>query len=374
VTLALAALEGDQLASRDNGLLALAALNTLVLADRPEADAQWAIAQREAHRHGSLLGVSSLHLWHGFALLELGELEEAEESLRTAQEEFDVWGFGITALRYTSAFLATALAERGRLADARTVLERGRPHIRGWADGCRFWRAADLALLVAEGRDEEAAAAYEEFARHHAWTVLPAATFARSTAARALDRLGRRDEAIELAEAELADARRWGAPGTVGPVLRVLGGLRGDLGLLEQAVAVLEGSRARLEQAKALADLGAALRRDRRPTDAREPLRRALELADTCGAGALVEHVRSELYATGARPRTTAASGVESLTASERRVASYAAEGQSNRDIAQTLFVTPKTVEVHLSNAYRKLGIRSRRDLAGALANTGDAV
>ncbi len=115
VTLALAALEGGELASRDNGLLALAAFNTLVLADRPEADAAWAAALREAHRHGSLLGISSQHLWHGFALLQEGELEEAEESLRTAQEEFDVWGFGVTALRYTSAFLGVALVERGRL-------------------------------------------------------------------------------------------------------------------------------------------------------------------------------------------------------------------------------------------------------------------
>ena len=150
-------------------------------------------------------------------------------------------------------------------------------------------------------------------------------------------------------------------------MLRVLGLVRGELALLEEAVAVLEGSRARLELAKALADLGAAVRRDRRPSDAREPLRRALELADACGADGLVEHVRSELYATGARPRTTATGGVDALTASERRVAAFAAEGQSNRDIAQALFVTPKTVEVHLSNAYRKLGIRSRRELAGAL-------
>ena len=100
---------------------------------------------------------------------------------------------------------------------------------------------------------------------------------------------------------------------------------------------------------------------------ARDPLRRALELADACGATTLAEHVRTELHATGVRPRTSALSGVESLTASERRVASLAAEGGSNRDIAQMLFVTPKTVEVHLSNAYRKLGVRSRRDLASAL-------
>jgi DNA-binding NarL/FixJ family response regulator len=197
--------------------------------------------------------------------------------------------------------------------------------------------------------------------------VLPAATHPRSNVARALDRLGRKDEAIELCVEELAAARAWGAPGTVGPVLRVLGLLRGEIALLEEAVEVLEGSQARHELAKALADLGSALRRDRRPTEAREPLRRALELADACGADGLVEHVRSELYATGARPRTTATGGVEALTASERRVAAFAAEGQSNRDIAQALFVTPKTVEVHLSNAYRKLGIRSRRELAGAL-------
>jgi len=125
----------------------------------------------------------------------------------------------------------------------------------------------------------------------------------------------------------------------------------------------------RLEQAKALAALGGALRHLRKPAEAREPLRRALELADACGARRLVDAVRSEIYATGARPRATALAGVLALTASERRVADLAAGGKTNRDIAQTLFVTPKTVEVHLSNAYRKLGITSRRELERALAD-----
>ena len=102
--------------------------------------------------------------------------------------------------------------------------------------------------------------------------------------------------------------------------------------------------------------------------EAREPLRRALELATACGAGPLAERVRAELYAAGARPRGSALSGAASLTASERRVADLAAAGETNRDIAQSLYVTPKTVEVHLSNAYRKLGIRARRELASALA------
>src|SRR5262249_5508942 len=108
----------------------------------------------------------------------------------------------------------------------------------------------------------------------------------------------------------------------------------------------------------------------RKPAEAREPLRRALELSDLCGAQPLAKTARAEVYATGARPRTTALVGVLALTPSERRVADLAADGQTNRDIAQILYVTPKTVEVHLSNAYRKLRIGSRRELAGALAET----
>lgn len=165
-------------------------------------------------------------------------------------------------------------------------------------------------------------------------------------------------------------AQRWGAPWAVGRALRVLGTLERDEGMqhLREAVEALAGSAARLEHAKALAALGAALRRAREPTQAREPLREALELAAACGADGLAEEVRAELAAAGARPRTAAFHGVAALTASESRVAALAAGGQTNRDIAQALFVTPKTVEVHLSSAYRKLGIQSRRELAAALA------
>ena len=133
-------------------------------------------------------------------------------------------------------------------------------------------------------------------------------------------------------------------------------------------MAELERSTSRLELAEALFALGGALRRARQPTEAREPLRHALELADRCGADALTAEIRAEIYATGARPRSTARQGAESLTASERRVADLAADGRSNKEIAQALYVTPKTVEVHLSNAYRKLSIRSRQQLAVALS------
>ena len=131
---------------------------------------------------------------------------------------------------------------------------------------------------------------------------------------------------------------------------------------------MLDGSPSRLQLAKALCAQGTALRLARRPTEAREPLGRALEQATVCGAEPLAERARSELHATGARPRTTALSGVESLTPSEKRVADLAADGMSNREIAQELYVTPKTVEVHLSNTYRKLEIRNRRELPGVLS------
>ena len=136
-------------------------------------------------------------------------------------------------------------------------------------------------------------------------------------------------------------------------------------------MAIVDGSAARLEHARTLLALGAALRRARRPAEARDPLRSAAELAASCAADALAETARGELLATGVRPRTTARTGLAALTPSERRVVGLAAEGQTNRDIAQALFVTPKTVEVHLSNAYRKLEVRSRQELRPLLEAAG---
>jgi DNA-binding NarL/FixJ family response regulator len=137
--------------------------------------------------------------------------------------------------------------------------------------------------------------------------------------------------------------------------------------LLREAVAVLAGSEARLEHARALVDLGAALRRANQRTEARGRLREGVELARRVGAFRLAERANEEIAATGARPRKVLRTGLDALTASERRVAQLAADGMSNKEIAQTLFVTIKTVEVHLSNAYRKLEIGSRAQLDKAL-------
>ncbi len=373
--LALASLAGGELPSPTTGSMMMAAMMTLVVADRPEVDPEWAFAQSEAHRHGSICSASPRST-SGTASRCCSTESWPRRRTRCAKvRRNSTRGDSTTSPAVTrAAFLARATLERGRIDEARQWLDRSPPAsartrmaaATGARPGSGCWRPRG-----APRRRSRRSPTSSVITRH---VRLPASMWARSHAALALDRLGRRDEAIALAEEELADARRWGAPGTVGPSLRVVGVLRGDVELLQEAVDVLERSHARLELAKALADLGSVLRRERGPSDAREPLRRALELADACSADGLVEHMRSELYAAGARPRTTALGGVDALTASERRVAAFAAEGQSNRDIAQALFVTPKTVEVHLSNAYRKLGIRSRRELAGALPKSGGDV
>jgi DNA-binding CsgD family transcriptional regulator len=192
----------------------------------------------------------------------------------------------------------------------------------------------------------------------------------RSHKAVVLHHLDRDDEARPLVEDELVLARDWGAPGTVARSLRTLALVspRDELAHLREAVAVVDGSPARLEAAKAFTALGRALRRSGQPSAARAPLRRALELAVACGATPVEASARFDLYASGGRPRPKTLTGVGSLTTTEHRVADLAAAGDTNREIAQTLFVTPKTVEAHLSSVYRKLGIRSRRELPAALA------
>ena len=195
----------------------------------------------------------------------------------------------------------------------------------------------------------------------------------RSDAALAQLALGDRDAARRLSDEELVLARDFGAPRALGVALRAAGLVAGDVGgelLLREAVEVLAGRDTRLEQARALTDLGALLRRSNRRVDAREPLRQALDAAHRAGAGPLADRAETELRATGARPRRVLLTGHEALTASERRIAELAAEGLTNREIAQNLFVTARTVEGHLTNVFHKLDINARAELPAALRTT----
>jgi DNA-binding CsgD family transcriptional regulator len=192
----------------------------------------------------------------------------------------------------------------------------------------------------------------------------------RPVAARAAAALGHAAEARHMAGEELERAQTFGAPRALGSALRATAAAstgQRRVKLLREAVEALEASPSRLERAHALLELGGALREAGSRAQAREPLRAALDLAFRCGARGVERRAREELVAAGARPRRAALTGRDALTPSERRVAEMAASGMANRDIAQALFVTGKTVEVHLSSVYRKLGLRSRAELAGAL-------
>jgi DNA-binding CsgD family transcriptional regulator len=192
----------------------------------------------------------------------------------------------------------------------------------------------------------------------------------RSVAALLHAELGERERALEIAEENLSLARRFGARTPLGAALRTHGAiLGGDGGLAElhESVSTLAQSPARLEHAKALVELGAALRRDGQRRAARESLRAGHELAGRCGADPVTIRAEDELRASGARLVSRPVTGIAALTPSELRVATLAAAGATNPQIAQALFVSLKTVEMHLRRAYRKLDISSRAELPAAL-------
>jgi DNA-binding NarL/FixJ family response regulator len=135
----------------------------------------------------------------------------------------------------------------------------------------------------------------------------------------------------------------------------------------EDALAVLEGHSGALESVRARLEQGAALARMGRRVQARGALRPALAQADEVGAVLLARRARRELVATGLRPRRAAVHGVSALTPRQHEICELAAAGNSNRAIAQQLFLSIKTVETHLAVCYRKLEIASRRELSEAL-------
>jgi DNA-binding CsgD family transcriptional regulator len=225
-------------------------------------------------------------------------------------------------------------------------------------------------LRLAQGRLDEAVAHLETAGRRarDRGHENPSRDRWREPLALALARLDRVGEARALSEEAVARARGVGSQISLGSGLRAKGLVEnGDPDLLEQSVVTLRETEARLEYARSLTEYGAALRRLNRRSEAREPLREGLHLAHVCGATALATRAREELVATGARPRKQILTGVDSLTPSERRIAGLAATGMTNPEIAQRLFITRKTVEKHLGNAYLKLEIDSRRQLADAL-------
>ena len=372
-TLALRALAGPQLRTTDPNLIWFAAANALQFCDRPEALAIFELALADAHRHGSLFTIAAVNMWFGHAKYNHGDLAAAEELLRASIEGFTVWGYNNQAVVTARCFLSSLLHARGEVDEAVAMVDElgdtdPGENTTGW------WASARASVLLAVDRAEEVLPLTDLMAQREAVGADSSRLWRRALRAAALHRLGRREEALAMAEEDVAVTRAFGAPVHLGRSLRVLGRMLGGpdgLAHLAEAATVLEASTHKLEFARALEAYGAALRRAGQVARAREPLLRALELASACGVEPMAVRVRAELQAAGVRPRRDAISGMGSLTPSERRVVELAATGRANRDIAQDLFVTPKTVEVHLSSAYRKLGIRSRGELGPVLAAAG---
>jgi DNA-binding CsgD family transcriptional regulator len=326
-------------------------------------------AVAQARRRGDIFNVAFMLMWRGYCQTRRGDLRAAVADLREAIDLCVAHGM-LVAWPYNVAFLALALLEQGETDEAARVIDEGDfPEQLPLGRVPLVWfRLSRGRLRIETGSPEQGV---EELLQVGETVRLvpfdnPSSVPWRRWSAEGLRLLDRNEEAASLADEELVLARRWGDPYAIGASLRVLGlveGGKGGIGRLREAVEVLAGSEARLEHARALVDLGAALRRVNQRTEARARLRESVDLARGVGAFGLAARANEEIAATGARPRKVLQTGLDALTASERRVAQLAADGMSNKDIAQTLFVTIKTVEVHLSHAYRKLEISSRAQL-----------
>jgi ATP/maltotriose-dependent transcriptional regulator MalT len=309
----------------------------------------------------------------GWARMRRGRVVDAALDIRRClAAEADGWRL---ALPGAHALLAEALLEQGELDAAEREL-RAAEHAaaRGSQIGACYVSAVRGRLRLGRGRSEQALASFLDCGSRlrEAGIHNPAAFAWGSGAAVAAAQLGDDDRARGLVEEELEAARRLGTPGAVGAALTALGTvLGGDEGLavLARAVTVLGPAQTELVRTRTTIAYGSALLRAGQPRTAREPLRVGLDLAQRLGAHALAARARRELIASGARPRRAALKGLEALTPREREVSELAARGMSNRAIAETLFVTVKTVEWHLRHAYEKLGVSTRAELRTKLEN-----
>ncbi len=346
------------------------ALITLAICGRPErALTVWdeAIARLRARGNGP--GVALASAFRGHATLLAGDVASSLADLTLAVEMAVEVG-SVTMWSYATGWLAEALIEAGDLAAAEAAIVATGDLVDAPYYAANVLLGARGRLRSAQGRHEEAVTDLRALGeRLLAWGASdPAPCPWRSSLTWALRGAGDLVAARAEGTAAVAAARSWGDPRALGEALVAAGAAQGGTAgraLLEQAVTVAGDHP--LVRAHALVELGAARRRGGQRVSARGPLREGLDLAVATGAGAVTRRAHEELVTAGGRPRRLRSSGADALTPTERRVASMAAEGLTNRAVAQALFVGEKTVETHLGSAYRKLGITARSQLPAAL-------
>jgi DNA-binding CsgD family transcriptional regulator len=362
----------------DEGADSLWLLNSVVILVQADClqDAEQLLtaALDQARAQGSANGFALACTHRARIALRRGALVDAEGEARAAIDALAERNWYATS---ATAMLMDALAQQGRLDEAQAAYEE-----LGLGEQIPDLRPA-TPILIVRGQLRELQGDLEGAARDLDGAVARIERYNTRNAVGLDARLRliyvhRALGALEAARGAAAEVRKmataWGTPGAIGEALRAQAAVTPDdahsIALLREAVAHLGDSPAGLEHAHALVDLGAALRRSGQRLESRPPLRQGLAFAEQVRAAPLAERAREELAASGLRLRRRDEDR-DGLTPSEERIAKLAADGSTNPQIAQSLFLTIKTVEGHLSNAYRKLGVAGRRELPGALQRLG---
>ncbi len=369
--LARSALAGDVLTPERCALWA--AVHTLVVADQlDEAERRMQRALDTAVERGLLFPMGIIRGYLSRIAWARGDLAEAAEHVELGTAAAPRPNVGLPLLDATAVHLRM---EQGRLPEARQIVESGElaggrpPHA-----STHLWLLeARIRLQLREG-DHAAALAdallcgrwYERWGANLIWDVPW-----RLAAAHAQLLAGNRQAAEAFVAEQLRLARDFAVPRHIALALRAAAQLAAPaeaLRNLAEAAELLRDGPGRLELARTLSDLGDLQLREGDRGTARATVRRAAELAVECHALELAERLKAGLARGGGRPPKLRVNGVHGLTPSERRVARLAADALTNREIAERLFVSEKTVEAHLSRTFRKLGVRSRTQLVTHLA------
>jgi DNA-binding CsgD family transcriptional regulator len=357
--------------SADSPFPYMAAISLIVGGRYGAAEQLLTEAVADAARRGSLRGFLVAESLRAMARFRRGDLRGAEADGRAAFEAHD--GHSLLSQVYCTAALCGVLIERAELEEAERVIE-SLPETAHNPATHLGHHVYDMRarLRLAQGRPKDALTELEGClfyerdmeVRRGCWSAW------RAKAAEAYLALGDERRAAAAAEKALRLARELGTPRALGLSLRAAGLTAPEperTALFAQAAGVFERGGLAVDHARVLTDLGAALAAGDRSDEARATFERALERAESAGAVLVAAAARDGLVALGARPRRREVTGSGALTPAERRIAELAAQGTANRDIAEGLFLTLKTVENHLTAVYRKLGISSRTQLADRL-------